>query len=87
MYLLCCCSFEKKRLIEPQVLPTNHLERGSSFTEGPRHTFSSEETVSLSLDIKLHTWSRLRLRNSSPSITSGKCCSVPKKAEVQKTKL
>lgn len=40
------------------------------------YTFSSEETVSLSLDIKLQTWSRLRLRNSSPSITSGKCCSV-----------
>lgn len=39
-------------------------------------TFSSEEMVSLSLEIKLHTCSMPRLRNSSLSTTSAKCCSV-----------
>ena len=69
----------KRDLTESQVLPTTASWERLLFQRAPCHTFSSEETVSLSLDIKLHTWSRLRLRNSSPSITSGKCCSVPKK--------
>lgn len=40
--------------------------------------FSSEEMVSLSLEIKLHTCSMPRLRNSSLSTTSAKCRSVGK---------
>lgn len=40
--------------------------------------FSSEEMVSLSLEIKLHTCSMPRLRNSSLSTTSAKCRSVEK---------
>lgn len=39
-------------------------------------TFSSVDTVSLSLEIRLHTCCRDRPMNSSPSITSEKCCSV-----------
>lgn len=40
--------------------------------------FSSEEMVSLSLEIKLQTCSMPRLRNSSLSTTSAKCRSVGK---------
>lgn len=44
-------------------------------------TFSSVETVSLSLEMRLHTCCRDRPRNSSPCTTSVKCCSGRHKVE------
>jgi hypothetical protein len=53
------------------------MVEGREEAKGKRSlAFSSEEMVSLSLEIKLHTCSMPRLRNSSLSTTSAKCCSV-----------